>query len=355
MLGRKLTGSASFVCLRCRQLLVRAPQRPPPPALVFAPARVARRYIANRAGLRSSDEPNDDRIDWDANAELDLETHAERTGGRAGHAQGTAPYWPPSAPSLPQQRIYKSRGHVFTPEPEGLAVDILGKPGSAIVLREQRSLARKRQAFALEFDDSGDAPVSAASLLPDKDTEVASDDILVNIHELKPKETRILTDKQFRKLKRTLVDGFTTSQLSSYIRAHQQTRQFNQDEQTGLETTSLDEYPWILESRPWVPAVQKAAQDVEPRLEGYITRGMVPKERLAVRIIRECWDVSNQKILDQDGYLSLQLREVEFTLLTRMFAPAPCPEPLVLELTCSRPQVVTGGGLKACRGPSWPR
>ncbi|SPQ19694.1 550a54fb-33ab-4d36-ac77-174c6cc8d2aa [Thermothielavioides terrestris] len=313
MLGRKLTGSASFVCLRCRRLLVGAPQRLPPPALAFLPSsRTHRRSVGSHAGLTGPGGPSDDQFDRQDNVELGSEPSTEPDDVSAGHSEDFGSHRPPSTPLSPQQRTYKSRGHFLSPVPEGLSVDILGKPGSAIVLREKRALSKKpRSADPLRSDDDHETSVSPASLLPDETADETSEDVLLNIHELKPKETRILTDKQFRKLKRTLIEGFTSSQLESYLREHEQTLQFAQE-----ETGNLDETPWILEREPWVPLVQAAGQDVEPRLEGYVHKAMAPKERLAVRLMRQCWDVLNQKVLDQDGYLSIKLRDVEFSLLT---------------------------------------
>lgn len=322
MLGRKLAGSASFVCLRCRlQLAVSSPKRPPFPAIALSPLRASRRHIRTYSGFTGADEPNT-QPDRDANADPDHEpspeTIAEHGGNTLGHNEGTASHWRARAPPPPQQRTYRSRGHFVSPEQEGLSIDILGKPGSAIVLREKRAAKKRRPAQLTADDDSATANIDPASLLLDEDAAAASEDILVNIHELKPTETRILTDKQFDNLRNTLIEGFTNTQLAQYIREYERMRQLSEDDEPTPEAN-----PWILERRPWAPAIKNAARDIEPHLEGYITKGMAPKKRLAVRLMRECWGVSNQNVLDLDGYLTIRLRDVEFSLLTRTLNGTP--------------------------------
>lgn len=313
MLCRKLAGSAGFVCLRCRLQLAGAPARPLLAAVALPSLRTSRRLLGTYTGQPGADEHNDKPNDK-ADTDTTPETFAESSDATAGHNQASVRYRSPYAPPPSQNRTYKSRGHFMAPEREGLSIDILGKPGSAIVLREKRAVKKRRQP---ESDDS-QHQVDIASLLPNEDAATTSEDVLLNIHELKPEGTRMLSHRRFEKLKDTLVDGFTSAQLGHYIRVHQETQRFRQE----VESSS-DLAPWVLARQPWVPLVENSAEDLDSHLDGYIVEGMAPKERLAVRLMRECWDVSNQKILDQDGYLSITLRDVEFSLLTRMLDYTP--------------------------------
>ncbi|KAL2136424.1 hypothetical protein VTI74DRAFT_3858 [Chaetomium olivicolor] len=313
MLGRKLAGSASFVCLRCRLQLAGAPKRVSFPAVTYSSAlRSTGRHLASHSGLPGADDPNgwpDDGASTEPSSSTDPYSSAESKDWVDSRSEGIGAS---RSPPLSRKRTYKSRGHLVAPEPEGLSINILGKPGSAIVLREKRRVDKKPRFPRLTPDnDRENDPVDTASLLAVASADAASDDVLLNIHELKPRETSILTDKEFRKLKDTLVGGFTSTQLTLYIRDHQEAQRLGQEGARAAEDA-----PWVLERQPWAPIVPNALQDVEPHLQGYISRGMAPKERLAIRLMRECWDVSNQKILDKDGYASLRLRDVEFSLLT---------------------------------------
>ncbi|KAK3311408.1 mitochondrial inner-membrane-bound regulator-domain-containing protein [Chaetomium strumarium] len=328
MLSRRLTASASFVCLRCRLQLAASAQRLPFPAIAVPPARATRRFIRSQADpFAQLDEARRQSDGEESDGEPSPELIGVRDIEAEDQSEGNTPFWPVPALPPPEPRTYKSRGHLLAPEREGLSVDILGKPGSAIVLREKQAL-KKKHPSQLASDDSAGAPVDPDSLLPTGSTDVALEDVLLNIHELKPKDTQILPDKEFRKLKHMLIDGFTNPQLMHYIREYRQLRQLEREEEDAAAQAeaqadaeaeveeSLEEPPWVLARQPWVPLVENALEDVEPHLEGYITKGMPPKERLAVRLMRECWGVSNEKVIDKDGHVSVTLSDVEFSLLT---------------------------------------
>lgn len=199
---------------------------------------------------------------------------------------------------------------------------MLGKPGSAIVLREKRP--RKKRPLPPELKSESDSPgthVDPASLLADKDAAVNSEDILLNIHELRPKDERILSDKAFTQLRDNLVNGFTNAQLTRYVREYEEIKQLDLEE---THEHPVEEFPpWVLEHQPWAPILEDGLEGVDPRLAGYITKGMTPKVRLAVRLMRNCWNLCNQSVLDKDGYLCLRLRDVEFSLLTRTSSEPP--------------------------------
>ncbi|KAL2020239.1 hypothetical protein VTK56DRAFT_8665 [Thermocarpiscus australiensis] len=328
MLRRRLVSSASFVCLRCRLQLAGAPQHLPlPAAFSYVPVRSHQRRIntdAADAPAPSADEQNA-RVNEETSSETEghnegiplsqnhlyksrghLLSHAkvneETSGETEGHNEGIP---------LPQSRLYKSRGHFLSPEQEGLSVEILGKPASAIVMREA-NVVKSRKYPTLESDDSAKLPqADLAGLIPNEITDAVSDeDILLNIHELQPKDTRILTENEFNALKSTLTEGFTVAQLESYVDRWQEVQPFLQEEAPASEDP-----PWVLERRPWVPVVENAVQDIEPQLYGYVTQDMPPKERLAIRLMRQCWNLSYHEIFEQHGYLDVRLRDTEFSLL----------------------------------------
>ncbi|KAK4125047.1 hypothetical protein N657DRAFT_616236 [Parathielavia appendiculata] len=319
MLGRKLAGSASFVCFRCRLQLARAPNRsmfPAATSIVQSARPSFQRHINIHSGQGvpiAADKPGSD-IDIEISDEPNPDPSAEQENDGASHdgGFGIIPKPSPTTRSPQNRTVYTSRGRLVSPEQEGLSVDILGKPGSAIILREKRALRKSRRHPTLSpNNDPTDGSVDPASLLSNEDTFATSDDILLNIHELKPNGTRILSDKDFNKLQDTLVQGFTNAQLVHYIGEYQRIRRLSQEDEHVSEV-----HPWVLEAQPWVPYVAGAGGAVEPLLQGYVTKVMTPKKRLAIRILRECWDVSNREVLDRDGYLEIRLRDAEFSLLT---------------------------------------
>jgi hypothetical protein len=316
MLGRKFTASASFVCLRCRFQLAGTTKRLPFPAIAISPVRSPRRYIGTHATPAAPEKPNgQDDADTNTEPSREAEEHDinSNEGHNEGHNEGFAAYRPPPPPN----RRYVSRGHFLSPGQEGLPIDILGKPGSAIIMREKK-FKRKRESPQSNPDDALNAPVDMARLLPTEGAETVFEDVLLNIHELKPKDTHLVTENEFMTLKDTLLGGFTTTQLMNYMKEYREPGRLAQEDKPVSENP-----PWLQELRPWVPAVENAVQDVGPQLDGYITSDMTPKERLAIRVMRECWDLSYQEILDRHGYLSLKLRDVEFSLLTSRLSIPP--------------------------------
>jgi hypothetical protein len=312
MLGRKLTGSASFVCLRCRLQRAGAPKRLPFAALALPSLRAPpQRYFGSDTGRNGSDKPSR-RTDRETDDDPSLEPNFEHDRDTFGHYEGATPYRRPP-PSFPApKRTYKSRGHVVSPEQEGLSVNMLGKPGSAIVLREQRAFEHRPRFPQIRDQYSAASNIDFSNILPEQSPPTDDDEILLNIHELKPVNTHVLPDNAFSGLRNTLTNGFTVAQLARYVKEYETVRQLTGEPERITETP-----PWVLELQSWAPIVATSAGDIEPHLRGYITKSMTPKKRLATRLIRECWDVSNQKVLDKDGYLSIRLRDVEFELLTR--------------------------------------
>ncbi len=187
------------------------------------------------------------------------------------------------------------------------------------MLREKGALRKRHQLGGLEDGhDTTHDQVDPTSFLLDESAAITSEEALLNIHDLKPKDVRVLGPRQFKELKDTLANGFTTLQLESYIGIHKESQRFSQGNKDTDETL-----PWLVQRQPWAPIVENFVKGSEPQLDGYIRKGMARKERFAVRLMRECWDVSSQDVLDQDGHLSLTLRDVEFSLLTRTLRRAP--------------------------------
>lgn len=321
MLGRKLTGSASFVCLRCRLQLAGAAQRLPfrPIAVASSPSRIPRRCIGTDAAPSATEE-HDSQRDGKSNAERNdsfyTEANAELNIEPNGEVEGTPSLYRAHRPLLAlRRRLYKSKGGKFlSPQDEGLSIGILGEPGTAIVLREQHPMLQSQERSEPEVQDAPEAKIDISSLLREKANEPSFDDILMNIHELKPEETHLLSDKEFNALKKKLLNGFTSAQLASYITEYQETLQAAQ----GFEEVKEDPQtpPWALELRPWAPVVENAVEGASPKLSGYITSRMSPKTKVAIRLMRECWDLSCQGVVEQHGYIISRLPELEFSLLT---------------------------------------
>ena len=212
---------------------------------------------------------------------------------------------------LSSLRVYQSRGQRVAAKKEDLIVDILGSPGSALVMRGAGQWKKKGQLKRMEAT-SGDT--KAESLIRHLEREVNDPEIgeiLRNIHELQPADKQISPD-QFVAARNVLAKGFTARQLATYVADYREAGR-NDAHPSRLPTDP----PWIVERLPWIAAVDKPDPNLAPILYSYISKSMSRKQKLAVQIMRECWGISSYDVLDKDGLLMVKLRKDELSLLLR--------------------------------------
>jgi hypothetical protein len=159
-------------------------------------------------------------------------------------------------------------------------------------------------------------PFSPAQALESETSDPTTEDVLLNIDELRPGDLKVLSEREFNLLRSTLLEGFTRAQLEAYITKFRNTSQREKVRVSG-------DTPWVLELWDWRPEVEVGHGSEDPALAGYVTKSMTPKERTGVRLIRECWGLSTQELLDGQGYLDARIRDPEFSLLLGASLP-PC-------------------------------
>lgn len=213
-----------------------------------------------------------------------------------------------------------------------LGVDSLGKAAEVIVLRDGRQ--RERKAPPVEASsEATDSGLKIEDFLDEQEI-LSLDDVVNNIHGLKP-ERQIISAREFKSLFNTLLDGFTILQLEKYVVWHREKSilerikddVFGKDETPKEEPTTPEEallkgreYAWMTEQAHWLPYVDGAVEEAQYPLAGYITKNMPPKQRLVVQLMRECWDVSIQELLNGKGRVDIRVRDLEFKLLTREYS-----------------------------------
>ncbi|KAI0020613.1 mitochondrial inner-membrane-bound regulator-domain-containing protein [Xylariomycetidae sp. FL0641] len=249
-----------------------------------------------------------------------------------------------------------------------LGTDMLGKPASAIIMKD-RGLVEKR-----DRPSDPDVPelvsehdYSDIEALLDSERQPATlEESRANIHELKPDGESILSERDFRKLQATLVDSFLSPQLQNYLdcslreqrkreqekeaadeegeeagEAEEEEIEEGEGELEGEEGRSLresqeadnanpastavaspePEFSWISSMSPWVPmgyddaTAVTAPSDAHISLQGYIDDLAASKEKLAVRILRECWGLSITELSSGLGETRIKLTKSAFALL----------------------------------------
>ena len=214
----------------------------------------------------------------------------------------------------PVRKVYQSRGKRLLAKKEALPIEILGKPGAAIILRE-RGAIKRGDLEQLEAEELPETNGRLAESLENESADPGGDDALVNIHNMKPRESQMLSESEFVALKDALMQGFTRAQLESYISEFDSAaEQLEQRE----HQSRVPRPPWVLEQREWRPIAADSFEAKGGKLQGYVAKSTTPKERVVLQLMRECWDVTCQTVLEGQGYLEAKLRDTEFALLTRM-------------------------------------
>ncbi|KAI3398590.1 hypothetical protein diail_8938 [Diaporthe ilicicola] len=228
-----------------------------------------------------------------------------------------------------RQREHRRGNMMLVEDASKLSVDTLGKAAEVIVLRDKRQLERKASPFEVGSGDAVGTGLNIEDFL-DEQESLNPDNVIENIHGLKPKR-HIVSEREFMSLFKTLLNGFTTIQLEKYVWWHreQPILEMIKDEVFGEDETSskepripedvLDkkrEYAWMIEQAHWAPHVDGALKEARYPLTGYVMKSMTPKQRLVIQLVRECWDVSIQELLDGNGSVDIRVRDLEFKLLT---------------------------------------
>lgn len=211
-----------------------------------------------------------------------------------------------------------------------LGIETLGKEAEVIVLRDGRQWERRASPLEASSGEIVDAGMKFEDFL-DEQGIVSLDDVVQNIHGLKPKR-QIVSGREFKSLFNTLLSGFTALQLEKYVFWYREQPILKAIKDEVFSETSggaqvmpediLDkhrQYTWMTEQTPWIPAVDGAVEEAQYPLTGYIMKSMPPKQRLVIQLMRECWDLSMRELLDGNGRVDIQVRDLEFKLLTRKY------------------------------------
>ncbi|KAI1129303.1 hypothetical protein F5Y10DRAFT_238643 [Nemania abortiva] len=287
------------VCLRCRLRLL---QHSTPI-----------RYFAN-------DGPSTPRVD-DAteNAEDSVQDAADQ--GQKSRPEGRSQTgWK----KLNLHNRHMSGNRVLDEAARSLGSDMLGKPAYAIVMKDRGKIKKKQfpsvpgenRSATVPFDNTV-ASIEALLESQRQREQPSLQEILSIIDDLQPAD-RALPQKEFRKLQHLLAVGFLSIQLKSYIDWRKPGGRVGSKESIA-DTPSQPKFSWIKEWTPWVPLPTEAnaTEQTNFTLQGYISDTTSPKEKLAIRLMRECWGLSILELQTQLGETRIKLHDHEFILLMR--------------------------------------
>ncbi|KAI1417141.1 mitochondrial inner-membrane-bound regulator-domain-containing protein [Hypoxylon sp. FL1857] len=303
--------SSSAICLRCRLRLLRQSSQP-----FHASSRIFRlqhpglRRFATESPARAVDP---DRV-------VEGQGHAP---GSEEQAQDGSPGSRENQYGAKRRDVRKrrlSRNRILTEDAQNLESDMLGKPASVIVMRDGGLYRKKGPPLAPDSPESepDNQPTDIEALLNSQREPPNPEEVRENIDGLRPKTEKALSEREFRKLQSLLTDGFLSAQLQDYLDYLDESS--HADTKLSDEKDPASKYGWIREISPWVPLTGQSGDVVEgiaPSLYGYVTDSTTAKDKLAIRIMRECWGLSMAELDAGLGETRLKIRAHEFILLMR--------------------------------------
>lgn len=237
----------------------------------------------------------------------------------------------PTSKPRPRRNARRGINHRFDLETPSLGMDILGKPGHTIVLRD-RKRKRREPPKVVEDGDKDDGSIAnqlkLEGSLEDQDRDITVEEARRNIEELRPSESRDLLAREFDELLNTLLDGFTTAQLEDYMSSSIAIKSGPRDvplsdkkrrdvvkQVTGSLGTKLrypvpPRYHWIKKQYSWVPP-----------LDYYW--GSSAKEKIALIIMRMSWRLQVMEETPHIGEVELKVDSSTLNFLLSELTPPP--------------------------------
>lgn len=351
--------SSGAVCLRCQLRLLRQSFRPFPtynPGRILRiqqPKSLLRRFASDSTSRPSgqdlvSEEPGQqEEKEQEKDHERLFESLEEYDGQQEqtqAQAQAQARDEKPRGntkygvkrPLDPRKR-HLSRNRILTEEVEGLGSSMLGKPGHVIVMRDGGRYEKKKGRTSAteppeeeEEDDDNDEPNSEAidieAQLDSQRKPPTAQEVRENMDGLRPKTETTLPERDFKKLQASLTEGFLSAQLHDYLQHCEQhplpTKPVSLPDEEN-EVPSKPHYNWIRNVSPWVPLGKEPSitQGTNPSLYGYLTDSATAKEKLVVRIMRQCWGLSIAELDTGLGETRVKMAARDFVLLMRASTP----------------------------------
>lgn len=213
----------------------------------------------------------------------------------------------PLLSQYPMGRLYGHTGKKQREEREHLDISSLGEPADVIVLRDSK-FRTYNYADTVEPDE---APQSI-DILATLDSErglVGHTEVEENINQFRPKGGEEPQDwNGFNSLVQNIQAGFTVSQLARYIQSFSE---INEGNSTVRSSRSL-----IPRISPWMPETSLSTQHLDDgHTRGYSLASYTNKQRLVLRLLRECWKLELPELEGGVGEVELELKPSDYDLL----------------------------------------
>jgi hypothetical protein len=289
------SASRSHICLSCRRSLAK---RNPP--------------LASQVARQSTDSSLH-RISEQASAEQPQDDTAPVSNGNVvRRAIGPAPKISPH----PLGRLHGHRGVKLRENLEHLKTTSLGEAAKVIVLRDSGFSIYEHSKDKLEAQKA--EHIDILGQLDHERGLIGQVEVNENINACRPSAGgEPGTWDEINMLVRRLQDGFTISQLERYIEGFEGRQE---PEIPPAEWVTDEEKASILRITPWQPGVSDITDrfDNDP-LRGYFLESHTAKQRVILRLLRECWMVELPELEQGIGQFEIQVHSDDLGVLLSMF------------------------------------
>jgi hypothetical protein len=203
----------------------------------------------------------------------------------------------------PLGRLHGHRGVKVRENLESLPTTSLGEAANVIVLRDSGiTVYEKRD----QMKDKEAEHIDILGQLADERGLIGEDEVNKNINGFRPNRGASLESwDDINRLVRELQDGFTQTQLERYIEVFEG----KQEPISPVEEwVNEEETASILAITPWQPGISndKDHFDNDP-LRGYFLESHTSKQRVILRLLRECWMLELPELEEGLGQFEIKI------------------------------------------------
>lgn len=225
---------------------------------------------------------------------------------------------------FPLGRIRGQRGFEFREHFKKLSVNSLGQPADVIVLRD--ALCDRPYRPEPKISERKKERIDILARLAAERGLIQQSDVNKNIEAHKPEDPEEpLSEEDFHNLAKQLQQGFTIRQLSRYIEQHEKVQGLESELRTNAGRSVPKNKP-VVSRTAWMPGrsgsgeafAENFMRGYEPEkveFRGKIVSSLTQKYLLSLRILRECWQIDVNEVIEAVGEIELIIKPIYFELL----------------------------------------
>ena len=237
----------------------------------------------------------------------------------ADHQLPRIPVRRPSPIHHPLGRLHGPPGHELREDIASLDTPSLGKPSEVVVLRDANLDASTVQRKLSKDERYSSAQELLASIKAEKGL-LTYEDVKTNMDRLRPRlDELVLSKAEFDELANKVRDGFTTVQMLRYLDGFKKAEELVSRSDVGDsgDVRHDGDGEMLIQQTEWRPGTTPFNQDEQGRPKLEKPRYRSRKEKLASRVLRNCWKVQIEEVVESMGELELTLSPLGISLLLR--------------------------------------